>query len=179
MQEFSVREKRLIHQPKIIFEGTDIKLTEAPHLYHIGDYYYLLTAEGGTRYEHAATIARSKHIEGPYEIHPDNPILTSWHEPRNPLQKCGHASIVETHTGEWYLAHLTGRPIHPADDSVIHQRGYCPLGRETAIQKLEWKDGWPYVAGGKEGGWRWKRPAYLKPSFHRHIRKSINLLIGH
>src|SRR5690606_13564875 len=25
----------------------------------------------------------------------------------------------------------------------------CPLGRETAIQKLEWRDGWPYVVGGK------------------------------
>lgn len=151
MQEYSAEEKRLINHPKIIFKGSDIKLTEAPHLYHIGDYYYLLTAEGGTRYEHAATIARSKHIEGPYEIHPDNPILTSWHDPRNPLQKCGHASIVQTHTDEWYLAHLTGRPIRPDDDSIIHQRGYCPLGRETAIQKLNWKDGWPYVVGGKEG----------------------------
>ena len=165
MQEFSVREKKLIYHPKIIFEGTDIKLTEAPHLYHIGDYYYLLTAEGGTRFEHAATIARSKNIEGPYEIHPDNPILTSWHEPRNPLQKCGHASIVETHTGEWYLAHLTGRPIHPADDSVIHQRGYCPLGRETAIQKLEWKDGWPYVVGGKEGKVEVEAPRIVETKF--------------
>jgi len=151
MQEYSTEEKKLIGKSKIIFKGTDIKLTEAPHLYHIGDYYYLLTAEGGTRFEHAATIARSKHIEGPYEIHPHNPILTSWHDPRNSLQKCGHASIVQTHTDEWYLAHLTGRPIHPDDDSIIQQRGYCPLGRETAIQKLDWKDRWPYVVGGKEG----------------------------
>lgn len=67
------------------------------------------------------------------------------------MQKCGHASIVQTHTDEWYLAHLTGRPIHPDDDSIFQQRGYCPLGRETAIQKLYWKDEWPYVVGGKEG----------------------------
>lgn len=159
------RGKRLINHPKIIFKGSDIKLTEAPHLYHIGDYYYLLTAEGGTRYEHAVTMARSKHIEGPYEIHPDNPILTSWHDPRNPLQKCGHASIVQTHTDEWYLAHLTGRPIRPDDDSIIHQRGYCPLGRETAIQKLEWKDGWPYVVGGKEGSLEADAPRIPETAF--------------
>ncbi|RAM55542.1 beta-xylosidase [Bacillus subtilis] len=116
IQEYSDKEQKLIGKPKVIFEGTDRKLTEAPHLYHIGNYYYLLTAEGGTRYEHAATIARSANIEGPYEVHPDNPILTSWHDPGNPLQKCGHASIVQTHTDEWYLAHLTGRPIHPDDE---------------------------------------------------------------
>lgn len=139
IQEYSDKEQKLIGKPKVIFEGTDRKLTEAPHLYHIGNYYYLLTAEGGTRYEHAATIARSANIEGPYEVHPDNPILTSWHDPGNPLQKCGHASIVQTHTDEWYLAHLTGRPIHPDDDSIFQQRGYCPLGRETAIQNFTGK----------------------------------------
>ncbi|MCM3136678.1 glycoside hydrolase family 43 protein [Bacillus safensis] len=151
LQEYSVAEKKLIGQRKVIFKGTPIKLTEAPHLYHIGDYYYLLTAEGGTRYEHAATIARSPHIEGPYEVHPDNPILSAFHAPEHPLQKCGHASIVQTHTNEWYIAHLTGRPIQSSKESIFQQRGWCPLGRETAIQKLEWKDGWPYVVGGKEG----------------------------
>ena len=40
-------------------------------------YYYLLTAEGGTWYDHAVTIARSRNIDGPYEVHPDNPLLTS------------------------------------------------------------------------------------------------------
>ncbi|ALB44719.1 glycoside hydrolase family 43 protein [Clostridium beijerinckii] len=167
MQEYSPEEEKLIGESKLIFKGTDLKLTEGPHLYQIGDYYYLLTAEGGTKYEHAATIARSKNIEGPYEIHPDNPILTAWDKPINELQKCGHASIVHTHTDEWHLVHLTGRPL-PSDEvpgtevrgydketgkPLPHTapRGYCPLGRETAIQKLEWIDGWPYVVGGKEG----------------------------
>lgn len=63
------------------------------------------------------------------------------------------------HTGEWYLAHLTGRPIHPDDDSIFQQRGYCPLGRETAIQKLYWKDEWPYVVGGKEGSLEVEAPS--------------------
>jgi len=151
LQEYCHEQKQLVGDIFNIFKGTDIRLTEAPHLYKIDGYYYLLTAEGGTKFEHAATLARSKSITGPYELHPHHPLLTSWHDPRNPLQKCGHASIVHTQTNEWYLAHLTGRPIVPETDSVISQRGFCPLGRETAIQKLEWRHGWPYVVGGKEG----------------------------
>ena len=31
------------------------------------------------------------------------------------------------------------------------QHAYCPLGRETAIEKIEWRDGWPVVVGGRQG----------------------------
>lgn len=150
MQEYSVKDQKLIGPKKIIFKGTDVKLVEGPHLYKINGYYYLLTAEGGTRYEHQATIARSKDIWGPYEVHPGNPIITSYPYPRNPLQKAGHASIVHTHTDEWFLAHLIGRPLPKGDQPLLDPRGFCPLGRETAIQRLEWKDGWPYVVGGNQ-----------------------------
>ena len=54
------------------------------------------------------------------------------------LQKAGHASIVHTHTDEWFLVHLTGRPLPRQDQPITLNRGYCPLGRETAIQRLEW-----------------------------------------
>ena len=163
LQEYSPEKKHLIGKPQIIFKGTDIKLTEAPHIYKVGDYYYLLTAEGGTTYAHVATIARSKNLTGPYEVHPENPLLTTRHESDNPLQKAGHASIIHTHTDEWYLAHLMGRPIKGDECSAnakgrneaitetqyeLMNRGYCPLGRESSIQKLEWRDGWPYVVGG-------------------------------
>ena len=30
----------------------------------------------------------------------------------------------------------------------MDDRGYCPLGRETAIQRVEWKNDWPYVVDG-------------------------------
>jgi xylan 1,4-beta-xylosidase len=142
IQEYSHKDKKLIGESRIIFKGTGIKLTEGPHIYKINGYYYLMVAEGGTRYEHAVTVARSKNIFGPYEVHPENPILTSWNSPNIPLQKAGHASLVHTHTDEWYLVHLVGRPLT--------ERGCCPLGRETAIQKIEWKDGWPYVVNGNE-----------------------------
>ncbi|ETP70625.1 beta-xylosidase [Planococcus glaciei CHR43] len=148
LQEYSVEEQKLIGKSEIIFKGTDVALVEAPHLYKIGDYYYLLTAEGGTKYDHQATIARSKELRGPYEVHPENPLITSFFSPRNPLQKSGHASLVQTHTDEWFLVHLTGRPLSRAGQALLDPRGFCPLGRETAIQRVEWKNDWPYVVGG-------------------------------
>ncbi|MRX71257.1 family 43 glycosylhydrolase [Bacillus lacus] len=150
LQEYSAQEKKLVGKQEIIFKGTDVKLTEAPHLYKWNGYYYLLTAEGGTRFDHQATIARSKNINGPYEVHPENPLITSFPYPRNPLQKAGHASIVQTHTDEWFLVHLTGRPLSREGQALLDPRGYCPLGRETAIQRLEWKEDWPYVVGGNQ-----------------------------
>lgn len=148
LQEYNHNQKKLIGEKKIIFKGTYLALTEAPHLYKVGGYYYLITAEGGTKFEHAVTIARSKNIDGPYEVHPENPILTSWPYLKNPIQKSGHASMVETPDGEWYLAHLMGRPIHKPGGVLFQDRGYCSLGRETSIQKIEWKNDWPYVVDG-------------------------------
>ncbi|TVY08956.1 glycoside hydrolase family 43 protein [Paenibacillus cremeus] len=140
LQEYSVEEQKLVGPVKNIFKGTELKLTEGPHLYKWHGYYYLLTAEGGTQYNHAATMARSKTIDGPYEVDPQNPVLTSAGRPEIALQKAGHASVVQTHTNEWYMVHLTGRPV---------QDKYCNLGRETAIQRCYWSDDlWLRVEGG-------------------------------
>ncbi|GEN46059.1 glycoside hydrolase family 43 protein [Alkalibacillus haloalkaliphilus] len=158
LQEYSVKDEKLIGDKKVIFKGTDVKLTEAPHIYKENGYYYLLTAEGGTKYDHQATIARSKSLYGPYEVHPENPLITSFPYPRNPLQKAGHASIVKTHTDEWFLVHLTGRPLPKDEQPLLDPRGFCPLGRETAIQRLEWKNDWPYVVGGNEPSLQIKGP---------------------
>ena len=111
LQEYDHASRSLVGRRKIIFPGTDLGLTEAPHLYKWDGMYYLLTAEGGTGYEHAATLARSRTIDSGYEVHPGNPLITSWHDPRNPLQKAGHASIIQAGNGTWYLAHLVGRPL--------------------------------------------------------------------
>lgn len=148
LQEYSHEEQKLIGDPKVIYHGTEVGLVEAPHLYKINDYYYLLTAEGGTMYEHHATLARSKNIDGPYEDHPDNPLISSWYHPRLALQRAGHGSMVETQNGEWYFTHLTSRPTKAPSDVLLMDRGYSQLGRETAIQKMEWKDGWPYIVDG-------------------------------
>jgi xylan 1,4-beta-xylosidase len=135
LQEYSPAEQRLIGPREVIFKGTPIGLTEGPHLYKRNGYYYLLTAEGGTGWGHAVTLARSKSLSGPYELHPEGYILTSRDRPDIELQRAGHADMVETQTGEPYMVHLCGRPLR--------NRGRCTLGRETAIQKMKWTDdGW-------------------------------------
>lgn len=140
LQEFDPLGRQLVGPRRNIFKGTDLRLTEAPHLYRRDGWYYLLVAEGGTGYGHAATIARSRRIEGPYEVDPDNPFLSSRDDPDAPLQKGGHASLVQTQDGSWYAVHLCGRPLRDRR---------CVLGRETAIQKIVWSaDGWPRLAHG-------------------------------
>lgn len=148
LQEYDHDQKKLIGEPKIIYHGTEVGLVEAPHLYRENGYYYLLTAEGGTMFEHHATMARSKNIDGPYENHPDNPLISSWPYPKIALQRAGHGSFVETQNGEWYFVHLTSRPTKAPGDVLLTDRGYSQLGRETAIQKVEWKDDWPYIVDG-------------------------------
>ncbi|MGD7046347.1 glycoside hydrolase family 43 protein [Jeotgalibacillus proteolyticus] len=140
LQEYSAEEKNLVGPVKNIFKGTDLKMTEGPHLYQKGDYYYLLTAEGGTEYNHAATLARSKTIDGPYEVDEDYPLITSAGKDHLAIQKAGHGSLVETQNGEWYLVHLGGRPLKDKR---------CILGRETFIQRCEWTDdGWLRLSHG-------------------------------
>ncbi|MEL6534027.1 MAG: glycoside hydrolase family 43 protein [Bacteroidota bacterium] len=137
LQEYDGHAQRLIGPEHQIFEGSEIGITEGPHIYKKGGYYHLITAEGGTEYGHAVTQARSQSITGPYEIHPDNPIITSAHRPDWPLQKAGHADIVDTPSGDWYAFCLVGRPLPDTRR--------CTLGRETAIVPMEWRsDGWLY-----------------------------------
>ncbi|MBN2092629.1 glycoside hydrolase family 43 protein [candidate division KSB1 bacterium] len=144
LQEYSPEQKKLIGPVRNIFKGTEIQKVEGPHLYRRNGYYYLMTAEGGTVFRHAVTIARSKNIAGPYQVDPQNPVLTSYNNPTLELQRAGHASLVETQNDEFYMVHLCGRHL-PA-------RGRCIMGRETAIQKMKWtNDGWLRLeVGGNE-----------------------------
>ncbi|QEW19930.1 Beta-xylosidase [Marinibacterium anthonyi] len=139
LQEWS-QTQGLIGASKVIFRGSHLGLTEGPHLSKRNGYYYLTVAEGGTGYDHAVTMARSRGIDGPYELHPETHLITARFSPDHPLQRAGHGQIVETPEGLTYHTHLCSRPLP----------GRCsPLGRETAIQKCEWHDdGWLYLEGG-------------------------------
>ena len=140
MQEFSLAQRCLVGEPRLIFKGTPLGLTEGPHLYKRHGYYYLLTAEGGTGFGHAVTLARSRNIAGPYELHPDVHILSARTRPDLELQRAGHADLVETPDGGVYMVYLCGRP---------QVRGRCTLGRETAVQKMAWgDDGWLRTSDG-------------------------------
>jgi len=141
LQEYDRGARKLIGEPVDLFQGTAAGHTEGPHLYRKDGWYYLVTAEGGTLWEHQVTVARSRTLLGPYETDPGTPLLTSVHRPELELQKAGHGSLVDTPDGEWFLAHLVGRPLT--------ERGACVLGRETAIQRVTWTDdGWPRIDGG-------------------------------
>ena len=91
---------------------------------------------------HCEVVLRSRQIYGPYERGSYEPLITAWPYPANPLQKAGHASMAQGPDGSWFLAHLCSRPVGPEKD--------CILGRETAIQPLEWRDGWPCLCGGTD-----------------------------
>jgi xylan 1,4-beta-xylosidase len=150
-KEYFPQTRTLSPERKTLFTGTPLAYTEGAHIYRKEGWYYLMVAEGGTSYEHAVVVLRSRTLEGPYEMHPEVTIMTSWHLPDNPLQKSGHGSLLQTHTGEWFMAYLTGRPQRRPGIPLLASggRGYCSLGRETGIARIEWRDGWPYVQGGK------------------------------
>ncbi|MBP3361541.1 MAG: glycoside hydrolase family 43 protein [Clostridia bacterium] len=141
LTELDAENQKLKGIGKVIFTGTELGVTEGPHIIKRNGMYYLITAEGGTSLGHCVTIARSENIDGPYEVDPENPVLTSKEDITLPLQKAGHCDIVETQNGDWYMVHLSGRPI-PV-------KGKCILGRETSIQKVYWTDnGWLRLANG-------------------------------
>ena len=117
-----------------IWNGTGGGWLESPHVYHIGDYYYILAAEGGTNYTHMETAARSKNIYGPYENCPYNPVLTNRNDTTKQIQCAGHADLIDDENGNWWMVHLGTR-------SVLKSK--TPLGRETFLTPVEWKEGWP------------------------------------
>lgn len=134
-QQYCPRARRLIGKPNLIFSGSPLGVTEGPHLYKREGWYYLMTAEGGTSWRHAVTMARSRELMGPYTLDPCNPILTAWQQKDTPLHKAGHGALVDTPDGRWYLAHLCSRPLPGTN--------HCFLGRETALQEVIWNtDGW-------------------------------------
>jgi xylan 1,4-beta-xylosidase len=158
IQEFFV-DSGLVGPPRRIHRGSsDRGALEGPNLYKRDGVYYLMTAEGGTGFGHGVSLARSTSIEGPYEADPQSPFITSWPEPYfarnnrdylrpefdNPaaaLQKAGHGSLVDTPDGEWFVAHLSARPLAGSRRST--------LGRETSIQAVEWNEaGWLRLVSG-------------------------------
>ena len=144
MQEWDATERKLIGPVKNVYRGSSHGLVEGPHLYKRNGWYYMTTAEGGTSYEHAVNMARSRSVWGPFEPHPLVHPLTSKAAPDAPLQRAGHGQIVETPEGLTYHTHLCGRPLPGPKGEP-----FSALGRETGIQACEWRDdGWLYLVQG-------------------------------
>ncbi|MBQ1311034.1 MAG: glycoside hydrolase family 43 protein [Blautia sp.] len=123
---------------------------EAPHIYHIGEYYYLLIAEGGTEHFHSVMIARSDTVDGWYEGYKGNPIMTHRHLGYYyPIDNIGHADLVDTPDGKWYAVMLGSR---------ILDGQHKNFGRETFLCPVEWERGWPVFSPGT-GKMEWEYPA--------------------
>lgn len=136
VQEIDLEKHKLVGEVYKVFQGTERGFVEGPHIYKKDGYYYLFCAEGGTGYNHAESVSRSKHIFGPYETHPNSLIISAKGSTAH-LQRAGHASLVDGGENGWFIAHLCSRPLD----------GKCILGRETALQNIIWKDNWPYLVG--------------------------------
>jgi xylan 1,4-beta-xylosidase len=137
--------KGLLGEVVNIYPGSPLGLCEAPHLFKRNGWYYLTVAEGGTGYHHAVTMARSRHIRGPYETQPDGHLMAAAGHPEHPIQRTGHGQYVETHWGDIYHSFLMGRPL---PGRAKHGR-FCACGRETGLERCLWgEDDWLYLEQG-------------------------------
>ena len=125
----------LLEEPRSLWSGSGFMFPEAPHLYHRGDFWYLMIAEGGTERGHGVSIARGSSPEGPFTAFEANPFLTARSTIR-PVQNTGHGDLVEGPGGQTLMVLLGVRPGGGT-------RAFSPLGRETYVSKVDWVDDWP------------------------------------
>ncbi|OYW78510.1 MAG: xylan 1,4-beta-xylosidase, partial [Asticcacaulis sp. 32-58-5] len=112
---------------------------EGPKLLRHGEYFYLVTAVGGTAGPvtgHMVIAARSKSIHGPWEHCPHNPLVRTL-KTEEPWWSKGHATIIEGPSGDWWLVYHG------------YENGFRTLGRQTLLEPMEWTpDGWFRALGG-------------------------------
>lgn len=127
---------------------------EGPKLLRHGDWFYLVTAVGGTAGPvtgHMVIAARSRSVHGPWEHCPHNPLVRT-QSVDEPWWSRGHATLVEGPAGDWWMVYHA------------YENGMRTLGRQTLLEPIEWTaDGWfrarggdlskplPKPAGGKRG----------------------------
>lgn len=127
-----------------VWGGNGGRYLESPHLYHIGDWYYLMAAEGGTEYGHMITYARSREPFGPFDSFAGNPVLTNRNLGGNQsiIQGIGHGDLIEDEKGNYFIVCLGFRQIG-------EWQPYHHLGREVYMAPVYWQeDGW-FTAGKK------------------------------
>ncbi|MCC8135859.1 MAG: glycoside hydrolase family 43 protein [Ruminococcus sp.] len=125
---------------RVIWKGSGGRFLESPHMYKIGDEYYLMAAEGGTEYGHMITYARSSSIWGEFVGYPDNPVLTNRNLGGFTLQGMGHGDLIQDEYGDWHIIHLGFRQIDP-------WLPFHHLGREVFMTPVTFReDGW-FTAG--------------------------------
>ncbi|MFC2111688.1 glycoside hydrolase family 43 protein [Bacteroidota bacterium] len=130
MQEIDPEKGVLLGEKKQLTYGhaSNARWAEGPHLYKIDDEYLLLIGEGGTGEYHAVTVFNSKSLWGPYIPNHANPVMTHRHLGKtHPIGQTGHADLVQTQNGEWWIVMLAKRQVG----------GYVTLARETFLAEVE------------------------------------------
>lgn len=157
IQELDVKEWKLVGERRNLVVGADyyhkgspieagnvnyLAAIEGAHLYKKGGVYYVAFSHGGTGQNHAVSVLKSKSIFGPYEENPANPILTHRDLSRTfPITTTGHADLVDTPNGDWWIVYLGKRPYE--GEKFI-------LGRETFLSPVDWSGDWPVVNPGRK-----------------------------
>lgn len=155
-------------EPWPLWNGTGGLNLEGPHIYKKDGYYYLLAAEGGTQINHAATIARSKTLNGTWESSTHNPLVSN-KDTDQYFQTVGHADLFQDADKNWWGVALTSR-----GGPVLYNESIFPMGRETALYPVSWpENGWP-VADQVRG----EMSGPLPPSQHAESLPGIGPVVG-
>lgn len=143
--EYDLETKQVIKESGrvIVNGGTDLSKNpiwiEAPHIYKINGWYYLLCAEGGTAYEHSEVVFRTRSLNKPFIPYEGNPILTQRDlniDRFEPITTAGHADIIQTPEGEWWAVFLATR---------AYDKTFYNSGRETFLLPVTWRNEWPHI----------------------------------
>lgn len=135
---------------------------ESPKIVKRGEYYYLVSAEGGTAgppTSHMCVVARSKSVTGPWENSPYNPLVHTYTADELWWSK-GHGTLIDDPEGNWYIVYHA------------YRNGFHTLGRSTIIESVKWtKDGWPVLA--QKNGAKWKNGGLQDYDYLRHYENPL------
>ncbi|HFI0700935.1 TPA: family 43 glycosylhydrolase [Streptococcus suis] len=140
--EIDIESGSILQGPNVLSKGTGGRDIEGPHIIKYNNWYYLLTAEGGTGQGHMITMFRSKSLWGPFESAPKNPIFTNRDRANEPLQNIGHADLFQDQNENWWLVCLGTRP------ATINHIQITSIGRETLLYPVDWSSEWPIIYNG-------------------------------
>lgn len=142
--------------------GRDAVWAEGPHLYSLGDFTYLWTAEGGTSFDHSEMVMRVEFPDGfgaairdaqervglgedgcydlatvLFHANKKNPVLTHRHLGlAEPVQCVGHTDLLHHPQLGWWVVSLGVRETRPtgADIEIASF-----LGRESFVAPVSWQ----------------------------------------
>ena len=139
---------------------------ESPKICRHGDYFYMVSAEGGTAgppTSHMCVVARSKSALGPWENSPYNPMVHTYSADEEWWSK-GHGTLIDDADGNWYI-------VYHAYRNNLHT-----LGRSTLVESVEWtEDGWPVLAD--QEGAKWENQGMLPNETYESLRNTKDSLL--